>query len=139
MELSNGRSFSSAGEGEVEEELHESAGSASNQEVVHAVEVEALLLHVQEHLHVSEDLRELPDGAGHNSGEGLGDVAGVNVGEVGSEVEELAQGALPIEQRVRVNYSFGAFIFNGRYYSLINNTTSVILLFEILDRRGTYS
>jgi hypothetical protein len=79
--------------GEVHELLEQSAECATCLIVVKVGEVTAL--NVSEGREVSHQLGEVSDGGGNDSGEGLGDVAGVEVGELGCLVEELTQGALP--------------------------------------------
>ena len=85
--------------GEVEEDLDQSTSRGTSQVVVDVGEIAVLELH--EVAHVLEDLGGFGDGGSDLSGEGLSDEAGVEVGELGGHIEELAEGALPIKIRVK--------------------------------------
>lgn len=87
-------------EGEVEEDLDKSASRGTSHVVVDVWEISVLEAH--EVVDVLEDLGGKGDRGGDLSGKGLSDEAGVEVGELGGHIEELAEGALPMKDiRVR--------------------------------------
>lgn len=79
-------------DGEVKEDLDESAGGGTSLVVVNADE--GFFVERGEVSDVLEQLRSLGEGGGDLSAESLSDVAGVEVSELGSGVKEDAQVAL---------------------------------------------